>query len=166
MAAAPEDNTLTGNEEIKKVLELLEEHVNIYNLTEFKDEVALCEFPTTEEQSLCVTHVKKHLSQHVEMYSIHQTAVDLYKLTAWMGMFFYHEITKREGVFPLFVVTATLNYLLELDHRCLPDRMLRKIAHMATHDKTNKDEWAIGHNGLYITFRACYELQVVSPPNP
>lgn len=113
-----------------------------------------------------VTSLKNKLNRHVNTYGVHQADIDFYKVTAWFGMMLY----KNQGkppTFQLLDLVGVLNAELIKDNRSLPLDILSKIATMAKNDEhQHNDDLAIGMNGLYMIFRACYKLGVTSPPNP
>lgn len=125
-----------------------------------------CALPDESVAREAVISLKRKLNRHVKAYGIHQADIDFYKVTAWFGMMLY----KNQGkppTFQLLNLVGVLNAELRKDNRSLPLDILKKIATMAKNDEhQHNDDLAIGMNGLYMIFRACYKLAVTSPPNP
>lgn len=120
--------------------------------------------PEKEVVEACCIQVASHLSQHVSIYKVEQEDIDIFKVSAWLGMILWHRSGK---VFHLLDVMSVLNLQLAKVGRSLPFEFIRKIAYMAMHDKClGHDDFAVGMNGIYLTFRACYKLKVTSPANP
>lgn len=118
-------------------------------------------FPARDIEKSCMEMVIRHMDKHIAEYRICQEDVDLYKVTAWLGFFF----AQQEPRFRIEVVVAAMNSLLICDNRKLPGDFLRKVVHMARNDG-KKDEFAIGMNGLYLIFRACYKMEALLTSNP
>jgi hypothetical protein len=124
-----------------------------------------CELPEKTIIIRAVVCLKNKLNRHITSYGVHQTDIDFYKVTAWLGMMLY----KNSGAPPTFELrdlVGVLNAELKKDHRSLPPEVLTKIATMAKNDgHSENDDLGVGMNGLYLIFRACYKLSVTSPSN-
>lgn len=114
--------------------------------------------------SKCVTELVRHLDRHVTTYKVLQEEVDIFKVSAWLGMMLWHHSGRS---FNLLDLLSVLNLQLDQVGRKLPFDFLRKAARMAAYDKCkDRDDLAVGMNGIYLTFRACYKLEMLSPTNP
>lgn len=113
-----------------------------------------------------IASLKDKLNRHVTTYGVHQADIDFYKVTAWLGMMLY-KFSGTPPTFQLLDLVGVLNAELRKDYRDLPLEVLSKIATMAKNDgHSENDDLGVGMNGLYLIFRACYKLSVISPSNP
>jgi hypothetical protein len=134
------------------------------SLSKYTSLVPLCQVPSDDVQRKCIQQVSAHLSRHVDEYKVKQVEIDFFKVSAWLGMMLWHESGMK---FNLLNLVSILNSHLKIDNRQLPFEIQKKIARMAANDKDHhKDGFAVGMNGLYLIFRACYKLEVTIPSNP
>lgn len=144
---------------VTTVLFALNKQIQNFNANAQSKEVSIRHsLPSGEVQRKCVQDLSAQLNEHVKTYCIRQTRIDFFKVAAWLGMMLYKNDPKS---FLLFHLVSALNAQLMKEGRQLPSEVRKKIAAMLLNDGGEKDNVAIGKNGLYMIFRSAFEVEML-----
>ncbi len=118
---------------------------------------------TTAEQEEVTNKILEHYIDHCTEYRVFVNSTDPFKFTAWMGLFFYHDIKKKSAKRQQYLVIAVAMMIkfLKDNNRNIDIKFAQKLLKMTIYDKdTNKDYLAIGKNGLYMAFRSANMVKI------
>ena len=97
-----------------------------------------------------------HYYNHKKEYQICVSDIDPYKFCAWSSECLIDELNDKKVIVPIIV---TMHNFLKKEKRKFEIPYLQYILKMYLNDK-KVDEFAIGKNGLYMTFSSASNIKI------
>jgi len=105
-----------------------------------------------------LSDAKKHLDDHLIKIRIEAKKLDSYKLISWYGFYLSNRADDPKNVIRIATIVA-LNIMLYKDvSKKLPKELISEMSAMVVRDGI-EDDFGIGKNGVYNTFKACSLLK-------
>jgi hypothetical protein len=107
--------------------------------------------PNKDVQSTAVENALKYLKKYAGLYTLKQDSPEAFKLVAWIGVEL-HELSDKS--MHTSVVVHALHHVLKTTGKEFAPQFLSKISAMIAKNNGSNDDFAIGKNGLYLTFKS------------
>jgi hypothetical protein len=119
---------------------------------------------TSSDVEYVVKEVFKHYLGHKSKYGIKVQGIDPYKFVSWSSYFLLKKLKGRKvkNRYRILVsIITVMRLFLQSEGKFLDRKICQKILKMYTYDMIH-DNYAIGKNGLYLSFRTASEVKCIN----